>query len=175
MNNRKRSSARSKRSVLGRLKRTLRNLLASSLTLLVGLGPSAALADNLRYKMQCEDPADRSTCVQPLETGERAPFAGQLLTHEAAAELVLAIETSSTTMQLELEHAARTASITRQADRKTAAIDLVFWQKRALRAEDRLANPPLLERPVIVAGLATAGTVVVVLLAIAALNAAAGQ
>lgn len=124
--------------------------------------PGLVLADpGPRYSLQCEDPADRATCVQPLLKGELAPFDGQLLTNEAAIELGLAIERSDRLLKLELDRVTETASIALETERKLHKIELRVkdkeidhWQQRALTAE----NPPFYVHPVFVAGVAVAGT-----------------
>lgn len=113
----------------------------------------------LKYKMQCADPRDPSTCVQPMDKGEHAPFDGQLMPDKLAIELGIAADSCNERVKIEVAHATATSSITFAAllavadiDTHTASVSASYWKDRALTDERKLDNPPLFDSRTITAG-----------------------
>lgn len=123
------------------------------------------------------DPEDPKSCVQALLEGERAPFAGQLLTPRRAAklavlaegcqaqiELAVEAEREMTNLLLDDEEALRAS----EAEGAQLQRDLLLKRIAALEAE---LTPPWYERTPVVAALSVAATVGVLVVSVYAVQA----
>lgn len=132
---------------------------------LVILGWSAAAGAQALVKV-C-DPEDPKSCVQPLVTGDPAPFDGQLMTNRRAAklavlaggcqdriDLAVARERELATIQLYGEKALRTS------DQASAQLQKDLLLKRMAEMEGIL-TPRWYERPAFVTAVTAVATVAV--------------
>lgn len=102
-------------------------------------------------------------CSAPLETGDKAPFAGQLVTPDLAIHLGLSTEHCDRRIAIEVSRTSSIAKADKERDAKVAAADLraaqaetEMWKKAA---ED--AEPKFYERPLFVAASTVVGMVLV--------------
>ena len=120
-----------------------------------------------RRAVQCANP---SVCVQPLETGERAPYAGALVPYDLAAELVISASVAQTLHQIEVNrllarHVVELDSLRQLASAtKTADEAKIGTLSAQLEAQSSWTRSPLLWLGVgVLSCLVVAGTAKVVL------------
>lgn len=101
------------------------------------------------------DPGEPRHCAVGLQEGQKAPFAGQLLSDDLAVSLGLKADGCDARLAIEVDFAKRAAGVELGLERQLRAIDQdACKQATALlqrRLEEALAPPPVYERPWFVA------------------------
>lgn len=90
---------------------------------------SLAWAENAVCETAC-DP-----CVVPLQHGEPAPFSGQLLAHELAADLGVRAESCDRWVALEVARTSSLARVERDAELEIMQIDLTRLERESAALE----------------------------------------